>query len=111
MEQSFLESYLSDQLFSLLAIWVGVTILTITIIGILLFGDSFKMNKKNRIYKKLIPLLLLIFTLSCKTYKKVENLKKSGHENEKVYLLDKHVSFVSSILYILRNVKGFFQKP
>jgi multidrug transporter EmrE-like cation transporter len=47
MEQSFLEYYLSDQLFSLLAIWVGVTILTITIIGILLFGDSFKMNKKK----------------------------------------------------------------
>jgi multidrug transporter EmrE-like cation transporter len=46
MEQSFLEFYLSEQLFSLFAIWVGVTVLTLTIIGILLFGDSFKIKKK-----------------------------------------------------------------
>jgi multidrug transporter EmrE-like cation transporter len=51
MEQSFLKFYISEQLFSLLAIWVGVTILTITIIGILLFGGPFKI-KKNRIHKK-----------------------------------------------------------
>jgi multidrug transporter EmrE-like cation transporter len=45
MEQLFLESGNSHLLFSLMAIWAGVSILTIVIIGILLFGASLKMEK------------------------------------------------------------------